>query len=549
MKKLSFYFLLSAFCFLQIIGFAQNNVSVSTQNEILFSSFMQLSQQQLLDTANYYYNKNSVDTALVCYSLIINSSIKYNDFEQQKRMIEAYNRSATIYLGLCDYRIAYDYYLKALLLCEKTNYHSYIFRIYNNLGNVYQRFKKFDIAKNYYVKALHSCQDSVALITILNNLGATEIGMENQDSAFYFLGNALTISREKNNKILNKIYNNIAAIYYYEMQYDSAIYYLQLSLNEANTNDNFIEAAAILGNLGELFFEINKIDSALYLIDLSNNIAEKNKLLDILAVNYLFLSKIAESKGNIKNAFEHYKQYASLKDSVSNTNIFGDINQLQRLYEVSKTNQQIEQLIIEHRIKERTIHYQKIVLFIVLSALLSVSVVLLYIFFQKRKLDKAYHKLIEKNLEIMNLKENSLKKERENGRKNTLTHNMQDALLNKILIIVENTDIICDAEFSIDKLAELVQSNRTYVSQVINDELQQSFRTFINGYRIREAQRLFSTADSAKYTIESISHRVGFKSRSAFRDTFTEIIGVSPSFYLKSMQKQSKLQMEREQLL
>jgi AraC-like DNA-binding protein len=61
----------------------------------------------------------------------------------------------------------------------------------------------------------------------------------------------------------------------------------------------------------------------------------------------------------------------------------------------------------------------------------------------------------------------------------------------------------------------------------------------LNEYRVREAQRLFAQPDAAKYTIESVSLIVGYKSRSTFREAFAEITGVSPSFYLKSIQNVS----------
>jgi AraC-like DNA-binding protein len=104
---------------------------------------------------------------------------------------------------------------------------------------------------------------------------------------------------------------------------------------------------------------------------------------------------------------------------------------------------------------------------------------------------------------------------------------------------MEDTAVICDPKFSINVLAGLVQSNHQYVSQVINSGLNKNFRSFLNGYRIREAQRIFSEPDSGKFTIESVSQRVGFRSRSAFRDAFTEVTGVNPTFYLRSLQDDS----------
>ena len=504
------------------------------QDDGIISDFKQLPSQQLLDTGNYYYKKMVADTALVCYSLLINTLIKDTDFEQQKRVIEAYNKSAIIYAQLCDYRTAYEFFIKALILCEKANYTSYEPKIYTNIGNVYYRFNKYDMAKLYYSKALNVCSDSTTIVAILNNLGAIEVENGRRDSAFYFLNTALQLSKRYNDIYLCNIQSDIALLYQKSKAYDSAYYYFRLSLDEAKKNNKIEKEAELLSDLGKLFFEVNKTDSALFYINLSNTMAVGNDFLRILAENHLTLFKIEEAKGNTINALEHFKNYAHLKDSVFNAENFGDINQLQQLYEVSKMNQQIEQLVVEQQIKERTIYYQTLIQIFSLIVLLLVSIVLLSVFLQKKKLNSAYKTLFEKNLEIMNLQERSSNK----YKKSALTYAMQNKLLNRILTLMEDTATICDAKFSVDKLAELVQSNQTYVSQVINTIIKKNFRSFLNSYRIREAQRLFSEPDAAKYTIEAVALRTGFNSRNAFHDAFKEITGVSPSFYLKSMQRQ-----------
>ena len=501
------------------------------------SSFNKLPKQQLLDTANYFFDQNSTDMALACYSSIINTPVKDADVEQQQIIVEAYNKAAAIYYYMCDYKSAYEFLIKALLLCEKYNYLSYESTIYNNIGNIYYHFKQYDIAKYYYEKALNLCNDSTRIIMILNNLGAIELEIGTLDSAFFYLNQSLQISKTHNDMHLHTILNTIASIYKKSKQYNSALKYFKLALNEAEKHSQIEKKAKNLSDLGNLFFKINKMDSALFYLHLSNTIAEENSFLRILAENYLTLSKIEEAKGRKTSAFEHYKKYVNLKDSVHNATNLGDINQLQRLYEVSKTNQQIEQLVVEQQIKERTIYYQRIIQFITWGVLLLISAVLLIILFQKRRLDVAYKALFEKNIEIIELQHNSSEKHPEKYKKSALTDDMQHELMDRILALMKDTSIICDTEFSLDKLAELVQSNHAYVSQVINTALKKNFRSFLNSYRIREAQQLFSELDTAKYTIDSVAFKVGFKSPSAFRSTFKEITGVSPTFYLKAIRE------------
>ena len=522
---------------LTIVVTGQSKVySLSSKKDVI-SKFMHLSQQELLEAGNLYLNNNNFDTALVCYGLIIKSKVLNPDIEQHSRVLDALNNTSVIYSKMNDYRNAHRYLIDALILNEKCNIPAYHPVIFNNLGNIYVHFKKFDTAKTFYYKALKSCQDTLSLDRIYNNLGHIETELGNTDSAFYFLNKALQISELNEGKRLWIIYYSLASVYQKTKQYDSALHYYRLSLKESRIHNTLFNEVEVLSDLGKLFFKINKPDSALYYIDLSNRLANENRILKVEAENCLTLSKYEESKGYTKKAFEHYKQYIKLKDSVFNLDIFGDINQLQRLYEITKTNQQIEQYAIEQQINKRTIYYQKILWITTSVVLFLMCLVSLFIYFQKRNLNRAYKSLFEKNIEIIGLENGTSEKNGEKPRKSTITDDKQEELLHKILTVMEDTATICDPDFSLDKLSELVQSNQNYVSQVINIALKKNFRTFLNGYRIKEAQRLFSEPDSSKYTIETLSLMSGFKSSSAFRNTFKEVTGVSPSFYLKSIRE------------
>jgi YesN/AraC family two-component response regulator len=527
-----------------LIAFSACITSISAnppQNDDIISNFRQLSLQQLSDSANYYYKKNSADTALYFYNLIINHPVKETDLQQMKPVIDAYIKSAIIYRNFCDYRTAYELNIKALILCEKTNIESYKPSIYNNVGNIYAYFKKYDLAKLYYQKTLLLVQnsvkkqDSVTNFYVLNNLGDLELENGKLDSAYYYLNQALQKCKLHNNAGIDAIHNGLATLYQKKKQYDSAYYYFRLALDGAKKNNKIERVTENLSGLGKFFFEINKNDSALFYLNLSNTIAVENNFLGILADNYLQLSQIEESKRNTAKAFEHYKTYSNLKDSIFNIDKFGDINNLQRTYEVSKTNQQIEQLTIEQHIKERTIYYQKILWMVTIGVLILVSIVSFVIFLQKRKLNIAYKILFEKNIEILDKQYNTFQNDQKKYQKRVLSHNVQDELLKKILTVMENTTIICDNEFTLDKLADMVQANHADVSQVINSSIKQNFRSFLNRYRIREAQRFFSENDTEKYTIEHIAQQVGFKSRNSFSNAFKEITGVTPNFYLKSI--------------
>ena len=118
-----------------------------------------------------------------------------------------------------------------------------------------------------------------------------------------------------------------------------------------------------------------------------------------------------------------------------------------------------------------------------------------------------------------------------------LTNEQKEKILLSVTDIMENTQEFYDCNFSLERLAELIESNSRYVSVVINETYNKNFRTFINEYRIKEAQlRLMNTALYGNYTIKAIAESVGFKSSTNFISAFKDVTGITPSIYQKIAQ-------------
>ncbi len=116
-----------------------------------------------------------------------------------------------------------------------------------------------------------------------------------------------------------------------------------------------------------------------------------------------------------------------------------------------------------------------------------------------------------------------------------LSDKQKDTLIVSIEELLSQPDVICQPEFTVAKLAKSVDSNTTYVSQVINEHYQTSFSNVLASRRIREACRRMSD-EQGQYrnqTIEAIATGVGFKSRTAFINAFKREVGLTPREYLK----------------
>lgn len=83
---------------------------------------------------------------------------------------------------------------------------------------------------------------------------------------------------------------------------------------------------------------------------------------------------------------------------------------------------------------------------------------------------------------------------------------------------------------TLTELASELGTNRTTLSNYLNQELGTTFYDYINGYRVVEAERLLSDA-ACVYSAEQLAELSGFNSLSTFRRAFSKKHGMSPQQY------------------
>jgi len=93
-----------------------------------------------------------------------------------------------------------------------------------------------------------------------------------------------------------------------------------------------------------------------------------------------------------------------------------------------------------------------------------------------------------------------------------------------------------NATFSASTLADVLNSNSTYISQAIKVHKKMNFNTFVNIYRVKKAIQLMQEDDEKKYTLQYIYQEAGFQSQTTFNRVFKQITGFTPSDYLSKEQ-------------
>jgi AraC-like DNA-binding protein len=72
------------------------------------------------------------------------------------------------------------------------------------------------------------------------------------------------------------------------------------------------------------------------------------------------------------------------------------------------------------------------------------------------------------------------------------------------------------------------------LSQVINEKTGYNFNQYINGFRVEESKMILGSSQFSKLTIDAISEKAGFKSKSAFYQAFKTHTGMTPKQFVEN---------------
>ena len=115
-----------------------------------------------------------------------------------------------------------------------------------------------------------------------------------------------------------------------------------------------------------------------------------------------------------------------------------------------------------------------------------------------------------------------------------LTKAKAEALHKKLIHLMETDKPFTYSSVKLGQLAKMVGATPNYLSQVINEECEQNFYDFVNGYRIDEAKNMIQDPANEQVTLLSIAYDVGFNSKSAFNTAFKKYTGMTPSQFRKN---------------
>jgi AraC-like DNA-binding protein len=115
--------------------------------------------------------------------------------------------------------------------------------------------------------------------------------------------------------------------------------------------------------------------------------------------------------------------------------------------------------------------------------------------------------------------------------KSALTPEQMLDIQNRLLAHLEGERPFLDPELSLSMLAGQLDVLPHNLSRIINESLNTTFFNLINGFRVREAQRLLSDPCNREMKVLAVAFEAGFKSKSAFNAAFRYHTGLTPSAF------------------
>jgi AraC-like DNA-binding protein len=98
-----------------------------------------------------------------------------------------------------------------------------------------------------------------------------------------------------------------------------------------------------------------------------------------------------------------------------------------------------------------------------------------------------------------------------------------------LLALLEKDEIFKDPELNSETVREMLATNRTYLSRVINQDMNTTFYQLINTYRLKKAVEMMKNPMHKDTQLKYIAKICGFKSLGAFSTLFKQAYGKTPT--------------------
>lgn len=451
---------------------------------------------------------------------------------------------ASVYngLGLYAANIEMDYYrsislfFKGIQAAERSSNERLYSILLCNISGIYY-LKKDSKGLKYALECYelgHKKRDAYLIFCGSTNSAYMYYLLKNYDEALKYVKEAEFIMDKNNFYDKANIYNLYGNILLETGDKLSAkeMFNKSLSFEKHSQTSSIVDA--YLG-LAKLMIVDKKYNDALGFLYKGIDISEENKNTIHTLTLYEKIAETYQLDNNYEKAIKYYKIYHRLSDSIFNADKERSISELRLKYDLEKHENEVQQSNVIILQKEKNIQA-------LLFALLLIFILLGGTYLSYYRKNKLYIQIVKRNQEALK-KEKFLQKQiedlssqdtKDQGNEKYTGSSLSDEkslnLYNRLNNLMQNEHIYKQKDITKEKLALTLNTNRTYLSQVINTYTNMTFNHYINSFRIEDAIRVLSDSES-DIPLKALASDLGFNSNTTFHKAFQASVGMTPSQY------------------
>ncbi len=307
--------------------------------------------------------------------------------------------------------------------------------------------------------------------------------------------------------------------------------------------------ARVLADVGRVAESDRMIAKGLHVSDSLSILSSVAPLLEQRALNY-------ESRGDYRTALQVYKAYKESCDSAYADRQQRSINELRIQYDIDRREHEADMHTLMLRDEQR----KTVILLISLLSVIAILVMLWRNYIRQKRLYRnivlANRDAVAREQELLGLISSAAAPTSSRpaqvpvstpeeadlpsviSDEPTATQKMKnESVFDSLRQLMERDEVYRDSNLTRERLADMLGTNRTYLSQIIADRTGKGYYQFVNGYRIKEAVKVLSGPAGLDYPLKALAADLGFKSMTTFYKTFQEAVGMTPSAYRDTASK------------
>lgn len=522
--------------------------ALSTVSLLIAKAKKEKSNEELMhayEDAVYYSSKNENKIIYADSTIAIAKKTLNNDLISRSYL----GKGIIYYYNLKRYKYALDEYLKAYEYSKKGNdnyqknkviYHLGIVKsylgYYNDALELFNECISYFEPKtigNYHPNEIYN--NSKGYLNSLHLAIVCYIHLGDFEKANFLTNKGLGFieRRGKNEFSLEKSYllKCKGVLEFQNNDFNKAIQTFNQAIPILESNNDFAWASVVDFYIGKSYISLHQEDAAVAQFKKVDSIFQKhNFILPELRENYELLINYYRKHNDPKQEL-YYTKVLLKADGILTRDFTYLSSKIHREYDT--------QNLVDIQNKLENQNKWGLGMIILLCIIVSVLVYNVWKYYQNEKKIKTKYKKLEDNLQHhIEPEPSSVPYENISSQsKSTMSEEVYKDLQDKLEKFEKEKQFL-EKGMTLNKLANIFETNSTYLSQFINETKSMNFSRYLGILRINYiTQLMYENEKYLNYTIQSLSDECGIASRQNFSDLFQEINGLRPTEFIKKRKK------------